>query len=92
MARPTEIENPVKLTLYVGEATRTKAHALAKKSGVSIGQQFSEFITGQSKSRTVNVRLNSDEAPVFQAFAKKTSVSLEDLMKQATRAHVAKHS
>ena len=87
MSKPSLIDNPKKVTVYLPELVATRGREIARQSGISLSQLMSELLSSQaatiSKVR-VHADFPSDEYAAIKQEALDRGMSIEDLVRTAT--------
>jgi hypothetical protein len=87
MAKPTLIDNPRKVTVYLPELVAARGREIAQQSGISLSQLMSDLLSGQaatiSKVR-VHADFPGDEYAAIKQEAFDRGMSIEDLVRTAT--------
>lgn len=87
MAKPSLINNPKKVTVYLPELVAVRGREIANQSGISLSQLMSDLLSGQA-STISKVRIHadfpSDEYDTIKQVAQERGMSIEDLVRTAT--------
>jgi cytidylate kinase len=87
MAKPSLINNPQKVTVYLPELVATRGRDIARQSGISLSQLMSDLLSGQASSISkvrVHADFPSDEYDTIKQVAHERGMSIEDLVRTAT--------
>ena len=87
MAKPSLINNPRKVTVYLPELVATRGRDIARQSGISLSQLMSDLLSGQASSISkvrVHADFPSDEYDTIKQVASERGMSVEDLIRTAT--------
>lgn len=87
MAKPSLIDNPRKVTVYLPELVASRGREIAKQSGISLSQLMSDLLSGQASTISkvrVHADFPSDEYNTIKAVAAERGMSIEDLIRTAT--------
>jgi len=87
MPKPTLIDNPKRVTLYLPNKTVDRGRAIAAQSGQSLSSLVSELLSNQAAALSkvrVHADFSNDEFEVIQEVAREQGMTVEDLVKTAT--------